>query len=392
MIRLSLAQLREGMELARPLLNPADPSHVLLKRGFVLKPSIIKSLQRFGIRECWIRNERLGFLEDLITSDLHESQRQALVTIRKSFEGMLTGSVQELPIDLFENAVHGLIVAIKNAKATFSLMENLSSIDNRLFSHSANVCYLSILMGIRLEEYVISQRKDLGMAHAKELDNLGLGALIHDIGRLFLPESIQVKSTGMYTAAEVEELRLHPEKGYQIARGRVEPSARNVVLNHHQRWDGNGYPARKDPQSGNAMPPLSGDKIPVFSRVVAIANHYDAGTMEYVRPLTHKTSVQTLYEMRYVTCRGWFDPEIEKVFYRLVPPFPIGSKVTLSSRHEAAVVDFNPDTPCQPTVAILTDRQGHPLPPGKDVEINLKDTPDVYIKDFEGQNVSRYLF
>ena len=75
-------------------------------------------------------------------------------------------------------------------------------------------------------------------------------------------------------------MRRHTTYGYEMVRSGVPASAALVVLNHHQRWDGSGYPSRVDHGTGNEMSPLSGRQIPVFSRITLMADVYDAATSQ----------------------------------------------------------------------------------------------------------------
>ena len=74
------------------------------------------------------------------------------------------------------------------------------------------------------------------------------------------------------------EMRRHPNYGHQMVKGSLPPAAAQVVLNHHQRFDGKGYPARIDSRTGEELAPLSGRQIPVFSRIALAADVYDAAT------------------------------------------------------------------------------------------------------------------
>ena len=77
-------------------------------------------------------------------------------------------------------------------------------------------------------------------------------------------------------------MQRHTVYGYEMVRGSVPAAAAQVVLNHHQRYDGSGYPAVIDPATGEALPPLAGRQIPIFSRIAMLADVYDAAT---TRPL-----------------------------------------------------------------------------------------------------------
>ena len=216
-------------------------------------------------------------------------------------------------------------------------------------SHSTNVCYLSLLVGMKLERYLIQERIFKTAREAKDLQQLGLGCLLHDVGKMRIPGEIFTKP-GRLTPEEMVVMRMHAMYGHEMVKGRVPAAAASVVLNHHQRWNGTGYPSRIDLVTGEEIPPLAGKQIPIFSRIAAMVDMYDAATSNRVYSAP-KLPVHVLHEMR-TTCKGSFDPVVEEAFYQVIPPFPIGQVVTLSNQMEAAVVDFNPRMPYRPKSAM----------------------------------------
>jgi HD-GYP domain-containing protein (c-di-GMP phosphodiesterase class II) len=217
---------------------------------------------------------------------------------------------------------------------------------------------------------------------------LALGCLLHDIGKTRIPLAILHKP-GKLTEGEFAEMRRHPVYGYEIVRHRVPASAAQVVLNHHQRFDGRGYPRRVDRHTGRELPPLRGKQIPIFSRIAIMADVYDAATTErcYSRA---KHPVQVLHEMRTV-CRGYFDPTVAAAFYRTVPPFPLGQIVTLSDGVEAVVVDFNPAHPARPKVQCLRTPSGERFAEPALEEIDLALHHDLQIVSVDGTDVRPFL-
>jgi HD-GYP domain-containing protein (c-di-GMP phosphodiesterase class II) len=170
-----------------------------------------------------------------------------------------------------------------------------------------------------------------------------------------------------------------------MVKGRVPPAVAQVVLNHHQQYCGKGYPERVDNRTGEQMGPMKGKQIPVFSRIATVVDVYDAATSTRVYQAA-KLPVQALFEMR-TACSGYFDPEIVRAFYEIIPPFPIGQIVTLSNGVEAVVVDFNSKHPERPKVQGLRAPTGERYPdPGME-EIDLALYPDLEIASVDGVDV-----
>ena len=211
--------------------------------------------------------------------------------------------------------------------------------------------------------------------------------LLHDVGKMRVPPEI-LNKPGKLTPEEMEEIKRHPVYGYEMVKGEVATVAEQVVLNHHQRWDGCGYPARVDKASGQTLPPLVGKQIPVFCRIATVVDVYDAATTNRCYQQA-KPPVRVLHEMRTI-CRGFFDPIVERAFYEIIPPFPIGQVVTLSSGIEAAVVDFNPRHPLRPKVQCLRSAAGERFEDPSLEEIDLAIYPELYISEIDGQDVRPY--
>jgi len=135
----------------------------------------------------------------------------------------------------------------------------------------------------------------------EDVDVLRMGAVLHDIGKLAVPERI-LRKPGPLDEDELAEMRRHPEEGARmVARHRSMQLVVPAVLYHHERWDGTGYPVG-----------LEGEAIPAEARVLAVVDAFDAMTTDrsYRRALSEAAAVAELER-----CAGrQFDPEIVRVF------------------------------------------------------------------------------
>ncbi len=140
---------------------------------------------------------------------------------------------------------------------------------------------------------------------ASETDELKLLAILHDIGKIGVPDGILLKP-GRLTPEEWREMQKHPEIGYRIAQSSPELShIADLILSHHERWDGTGYPRG-----------LKGDQIPKLARIISIIDTYDVMTHSrpYKEAVSHEEAVKEI-----IRCSGGqFDPEIAQVFVRIV--------------------------------------------------------------------------
>lgn len=376
------------MVLARPIVSPADPRIFLVQRDHQVPPDLIPRLKRLGVTEVWIRHRDLEFLESIIDEGLCDRQREVYHHVRRNFENLLRGATVDFDLSSFTVSISDLFEYLKGSPCGNLLLQKLDAFDNYLMSHSTNVCYLALLLGLKLDRYLIAERKHKAARDAKNLQELGLGCLLHDVGKMRIPAEI-LNKPGKLTSEEMELMKLHPVYGYEMVKGRVPPSASQVVLNHHQRWDGKGYPQRVDSQTGQPLPPMAGRNIPVFSRIATVVDVYDAATAQRCYSPA-KPPVQALHEMR-TWCKGFFDPAIEEVFFQLIPPFPIGQVVRLSNGVEAVVVDFNPAHPVRPKVQGLRSPSGETYADPSLEEIDLALYPELWVASVDGKDVQPYL-
>jgi len=375
------------MVLARPVPLPRDPYRYLLQRDREIPIEMVPRLQQLGVLEVWVRYRSLEFLEDVIDEGLGDRQREVYSQVRQNFESLMNDAAAELEMSHFVSSISDMFDFLKGSPCGNVLLQKLDAFDNYLVSHAANVCYLALLLGMKLERYLIEERRNKSAREAKDLKELGLGCILHDAGKMMVPPEILHKP-GRLTDEEMEIMKRHPRHGYEMVKGRVPPTTAQVVLNHHQRYSGEGYPGRIDSRSGEEFRPLAGKQIPVLCRLATICDIYDAATSKrcYSDP---KPPVQVLHEMR-TWCDGFFDPVVERAFREVIPPFPIGQIVTLSNRMEAAVVDFNPRHPLRPKVQCIRTPEGETIADPALEEYDLAIYPDLMISEVNGQDVRPY--
>ena len=398
MIRVPVHKLHAGMVLARGIAFPRDPRRLLLKRDGEITADLVPRLEQLGIEEVWIRYPALEFLDELIDDELEDRRREVYARVRETFVQIVPGSPCELDVDRFSESIRDLFISLNENNRGHVLLGKLDAHDNYLLSHSANVCYLALLLGMKTSDYLAGKglsSKGLarcGAADAADLQHLALGCLLHDVGKTRVPFEI-LNKPGRLTEEEMEIIRRHPRDGYEMVKDQVPEAAADVVLNHHQRFDGRGYPSRIDVVTGEETTPLAGEEIPIFSRIATIGDVYDAATSRRVYSRA-KPPVQVLHEMRS-WCEGFFDPVLEQAFYEIIPPLPIGQVVRLSDGSEAVVVDFDPRCPVQPRVQRLGHPGGEPLGEhvaergGEEIDLSLCD--DLHVCEVDGQDVRPFL-
>jgi HD-GYP domain-containing protein (c-di-GMP phosphodiesterase class II) len=180
-----------------------------------------------------------------------------------------------------------------NYRATLrALACTIEARDYETGGHSDRVVVFSLRLGI-----------ELGLS-GTDLVGLEQGALLHDIGKIGVPDAVLQKK-GPLTAEEWQEMKRHPIDGLRILEGiDFLASARPVVAQHHEKYDGSGYPAA-----------LRGDAIHLYARIFAVADAFDAITSD--RPYHLAESYETARKRISEGSGGHFDPEIVAAFLRV---------------------------------------------------------------------------
>jgi len=347
-----IQEARPGMTLAAPVQSAEDPDIELLKAGYVLEESVLERMRTIGVRNIFVDYPALDELDRHLKPLLSEPRRQMYGQIKQTF-ALAQEHLQ--PADLsyqdYYNSVRELMFTLMSQGRHPIYLEQLSRLGGDTVAHAASVAHLSLLLGIKLERYLINQRRRLPIAHAKEVINLGVAGMLHDIGKLCLPAHLQnctcldeIKSD-----ADRFEFQTHPRLGYDLVRMGLEPSAASAVLNHHQHYDGSGFATSVDKQGRPRV--LSRTQIHVFARILFVADLYDR--LAAVRGTTERRSnLQVLWVMR-TKFASWCDPVVLQALHAIAPPFPPGSRLTLSDCATVLVTFVDPADPFHPIVKRL---------------------------------------
>lgn len=234
--------------------------------------------------------------------------------------------------------VQSLVDQILQNEEIFLELSALKNYDEYTYLHSTNVCILSLLLGLRLG---LSKR---------ELCELGLAALFHDIGKVKLPLELLNKPSE-FDESEWAKMRKHPIMGVKnlLASLKLDPFSIRAMLvsfEHHLNLDLSGYPQLKEKRDLN-----------LFSRIVSIVDAYDAMTSGRVYLKTPFPPDEALRKMFYAQEKV-YDPSILKLFINLLGVYPVGSLVLLNDGQIGIVTKNSPDNPSSPTVKMIADQNG----------------------------------
>ena len=385
MIRINVTSLEPGMTLAAPIPHPANPHRILLNAGFAFDAYTIRQLARFDVFTVWIRHPGFEFLDDRLNSMIPQHRVTLYETVKRSFSGIATHVAGSFNLLEYRTLVSNMIVSMVTEKDHAVWAERMMQGESELFGHSANVAYLSLVIGMRLKRYLGSERRYVHGPQSEDLTNLGIGAMFHDFGKLGLDKQWQ-RAHSFEKAVEEDEYRSHPERGYKALQGRLEATAASVVLHHHQRFDGQGFPELKSQFEERESKQFVGHNIHVFARVVALANVLD-GLINACQT-GNRPTIAALAAVQQPPLAGMFDPIVLRAALRCIPPFPLGTMVTLSDGRVAVVTDLNRSRPWEPRVRPLSNPQA-PDKVGDEIDLSEKGTPE--IESEQGRCVTPYL-
>jgi len=242
--------------------------------------------------------------------------------------------------------VDDVVASVERSPRTLLDILRLKSKNEYTYLHSVAVCTL-----------MVNAARYMGKSEAETRD-YGMAGLLHDLGKMGIPDAILNKS-GRLTDAEFAAVRDHPEHGYQVLSGspNVPPMALDVCRHHHERIDGTGYPFG-----------LPADAISLVARLGAVCDVYDALTSDrvYKDAWTPLETVSAMWSWE-----GHFDRDVLFTFMRSIGVFPPGLLVQLRSNRLAIVLESKRRQPVPRVLAFYATRDREFITPE---ELTLDDT------------------
>lgn len=391
MLRLTPHDARPGMVLDMSVTHPTNPSVVLLRAGVALEQRSIDRLREIGVREMWIRCPALKELAKFTDARVLGSQRDLVTNVASALEGVGANHLR-LDYQSYKRAVMSVIEQLAARPRAALFLSEIAGGSTPALRHAGNVAFLSLLMGLKLDFYLIRQRSRLPAMAARDLSSLGVGAMLHDVGMMRLSPGTLDKWNTTHDESD-PAWREHATLGFEMVKGELDPAAAGVVLHHHQHMDGSGFPNRC--QLSGVCHPLSGHDIHVFARITGCADLFDRLRHPAHAPGADETLTPSIPAVRaYKMLLGepynaWVDPVVFRALLAVAPPYAPGSIVTITGERRGVVVGWSPKDPCRPTVQVLNslDDIGNPrAKPGP--RIDLSKETDVQVVEAEGFGVS----
>ena len=361
-------ELKPGMKVGYPILR--EDGSILLNRGVVLTPNYIERLRELGFSSVFVEEEHLSDIkveEPLRIETKIKVQKTLFETVKKLQRG------SSFSYEKIAKVLEKVMEDILNYPGTVFYLVQMRQCSDFIFSHSVNVGVISLLLGHYLS------------LDADYLKKLGLGALLHDLGKIRLPAHIWEEREKI-TENDKKLISLHPIWSKEIIQ--MQPGydflVSLIALQHHERMDGSGYPYG-----------LKGEDIYFLSRICACADVYDALTVD--RPYRKRFSYAEALEYLMGNSSNLFDLQVVTTMIRHIAPYPVGEVVKLTNGETAVVVRLNEGLPIRPVVRVIKDKEGKDLSKPRDIDlmkeltIAIIGSSDETPEDFYSSNeVSRF--
>ena len=345
MQKIKTKSLKEGMRFDKPVY--IDGENILVPPGIPLKAKDIERLIKWEIDEVQTDGQLIKD-KSAPMGGIRKNESIREISREKEYVRVYLSSIESMA-EIFEdikekndvfhsridNVLNELINTIKEYKNEMIQLTIFGGMTDNKFARSAvNCTILSTVIGMTLK--IISHR----------LIQIATGALLHDVGMLRVPQEILDKKEQL-SPAEINQIRTHPIHSYRIITQQLKyPEAiASIALQHHERWDGNGYPRK-----------LRGNDILLSSRIVSVADAYEAMVSE--RP--YRNSMIGYNAMKSILSDNGrrFDPSIIKAFLNSMGIFPIGSIVQLNDSSIGRVIETHSTAPLRPKLELIIDEYG----------------------------------
>lgn len=343
--QLKLEDVRPGMVLATAVMTP-DGGTLLLKEGHALT---IKGIQK--IKELKIETVEIADRNSLFVTPIDKMaenlERDFLLYLRKISPRQAEANKNDNMVKVAEELEHSIGKICKQEKV-MEFCVQLKLVDNlRLYQHSVNTAVLTGLtagaMGMMGEELIIAVT----------------AALLHDIGICEMPLVLGQKERNQQQQLWEE----HSTYGYYFAKqNEIPQEVCELILYHHERLDGSGFPKIK-----------AGDEIPICAQIIGLCSQYDEQiTVQHLPPYM---AIEEIYGISGIH----FDSRVVQTFVNNIPVYPLGVMVRLSNKEVGIVANIRKNQGPRPIVKVFFNRMNRPITETKIVDLSKERT--VFIEE-----------
>ena len=307
---LSIEKVEPSMVLCRPVYD--GDMNLLLGANKTLTSTNIKRIKSLGFKGVYVYD------------NFHDNDDiQDIISPETILEA--ARAVKNVDIEAAMYYSNRIVDDLISAKDRYIQLVELKTYDDYTYRHCVNVAVLSCIIGF-----------GMNLSH-KKLVQLALSGLLHDIGKSKIPDEILNKPERL-TNEEFEIMKSHTELGYEMVKDNTMVSSlvKTGIKFHHENIDGSGYYGKK------------GNEIPLFARIIHVADVYDALVSK--RPYKKALQVSEALEYLMGACGTLFDKTCVEIFLKYITPYPIGAEVTLSNEEKGIVIRTNKNALQRPVI------------------------------------------
>ena len=315
---------------------------VLVSRGMTLTNQLLVRLEQLGYPGVYIGDEISKDIEipPALSQQLRETAIECIKTLNVDQTVPVSGSIVE---ELLKKQITALN------------LRDIRGFDEYTYAHSINVAVLGCVVGI-------------GMGLPKQdLVHLVNAAILHDFGKLYIPEEILNKKERL-TNEEYETMKTHVFESYNIIKRKdnIPDEVKKAVLMHHENEDGSGYPYG-----------FRGKELPLIAKILHVVDVYDALVSDrpYKKGYAHWDAAEYLMGASTIL----FDKEVVECFIRMVPLYPLGAEVMLSTGDICIVLDNTGINNLRPIVRRISDGKTIDLSERENSAITIHSTDEAYM-------------
>lgn len=347
---ISINRCQPGERLAKPIYNSNGVT--LIGAGVELTQNMLLHLEKMNVTAIYIEDKGTHdiVVEDIVSPETLRETLQLIVTTFESFRSDPTKWTRKIGDQSlgrqFKKVMRAIIDEISANGAAMNLLGSACGVDNYIFAHSFHVTLYSTSLGIKMGY------------NESQLMELGIGAMLHDIGKMVIPQELLLKP-GKLTADEMNEMKKHTEYGFDLLREQEEISllSAHCAYQHHERLDGSGYPRG-----------LTDEQIHPYAKIIAVCDVFDALTSR--RSYREGMLPHQALELIFSGAGILYDREVVERFRDTIALYPIGLSVVLNTGEEAVVVAYNQGIPSRPVVRVLTEPDGTKLSTPYEIDLS----------------------
>lgn len=331
--------------LGKPIIS--SEYQIILPEGAILKSEYIQKLIELGIQKVVIKEE--SFTEEIVILKA-DVEKKIKEKVKSALEQHTYQNSSEL-----EKLIKEADDIISNIADEEEVMERVYDIKERsadIYEHSLSLCTLSVLTACKLK---LSKEK---------IHNIGVACLLHDLGLRYLTIHYENQDLSFLSPADLVEYRKHPVYGYSALKNEkwISETSKNIILHHHERKDGSGYP-------------LKLIKIPVEMGIVQVCDTFD----EMICGLGCK-KVKVYEAINYLRENSGkkFEQKIVDEFLQIAAVYPAGTMILTNEGETAIVIRQNREYPDRPVIRILKDKLGNNVT--TDITRDLSEWKQIFIE------------